>query len=73
MDKQGQTKMLLEEYQRHSRIFDKEAAKMFPPSRPEDHAIHLKPGAPSEINCKVYPLTKQELLQPMNSWIKISS
>jgi hypothetical protein len=21
----------------------------------------LKPGAPSEINCKIYPLTKQEL------------
>jgi hypothetical protein len=27
----------------------------------EDHAIRLKPGAPSEINCKIYPLTKQEL------------
>jgi hypothetical protein len=39
-------------------IFDEKAAKQFPPSRPEDHAIKLKDGAPSEINCKIYPLTK---------------
>jgi hypothetical protein len=50
------------EYQRHAVVFDEEAAKQFPPSRPEDHAIRLKEGAPSEINCKVYPLTKQELV-----------
>jgi hypothetical protein len=43
-------------------IFDENAAKHFPPSRPEDHAIRLKPGAPSEINCKIYPLTKQEMI-----------
>ena len=61
-NKQEQTEMLPREYQRHSQVFDEEAAKRFPPSRPEDHAIHLKPGAPSEINCKVYPLTKQELV-----------
>ena len=43
-------------------IFDENAAKHFPPSQPKDHAIRLKPGAPSEINCKVYPLTKQEMI-----------
>jgi Reverse transcriptase (RNA-dependent DNA polymerase) len=32
----------------------------FPPSRPEDHAIKLIPGAPETINCKVYPLTLAE-------------
>src|SRR6202789_2458308 len=62
--KQGQTLevQLPEEYQRHKIIFDEQAAKRFPPSRLEDHAIKLKPGAPSEINCKIYPLTKQELV-----------
>jgi hypothetical protein len=52
---------LPEKYQRHAVVFSEEAAKRFPPSQPEDHAIKLKPGAPQEINCKVYPLTKPEL------------
>jgi hypothetical protein len=54
--KQAQTLevRLPEEYQRHSIIFDENAAKRFPPSCPEDHAIKLKTGAPSEINCKIY-------------------
>jgi hypothetical protein len=61
--KQRQTSevRLPDEYKRHKIIFDENAAKRFPPSWPEDHAIRLKPGAPSEINCKIYPLTKQEL------------
>jgi hypothetical protein len=61
--KQGQTLevRLPDEYERHKIIFDENAAKCFPPSWPKDHAIRLKPGAPSEINCKIYPLTKQEL------------
>ena len=58
---QGENPTLPSEYKRHARIFDKNAAKHFPPSRPKDHAIRLKPKAPSEINCKVYPLTKQEM------------
>jgi hypothetical protein len=53
---------LPEEYTRHWQVFDEQAARRFPPARPEDHAIKLKPGAPSEINCKIYPLTKQELV-----------
>ena len=58
---QGKNPTLPPEYERHARIFDENAAKRFPPSWPEDHAIRLKPRAPSEINCKVYPLTKQEM------------
>ena len=58
---QGENQTLPPKYKRHTHIFDKNAAKWFPPSWPEDHAIKLKPGAPSEINCKIYPLTKQEL------------
>ena len=58
---QGNNPTLPPEYKRHAHIFDKNAAKHFPPSWPEDHAIRLKPRAPSEINCKIYPLTKQEM------------
>ena len=52
---------LPEEYKRHVQIFSEEVAKRFPPSQPKDHAIQLKPGAPDEIKCKIYPMTKQEL------------
>ena len=60
-DKQPEA-ILSGEYQQHAIIFDENAAKRFPPLHPEDHSIKLKPGAPSEINCKIYPLTKQELV-----------
>jgi hypothetical protein len=41
-------------------VFSDQQATHFPPSRPEDHAIKLMPGAPETINCKVYPLTLAE-------------
>jgi hypothetical protein len=49
-----------EEYQWHHKVFSDQQAMHFPPSRPEDHAIKLIPGAPETINCKVYPLTLAE-------------
>ena len=53
------------EYKWHWRVFSKEEAHQFPPSRPWDHAIKLKEGTPKAINCKVYPttLTEDEALQ----------
>jgi hypothetical protein len=48
-------------YQRHARLFSEDAAKRFPPSRPEDLAVQLKLGAPDTINCKVYPLARNEI------------
>jgi Reverse transcriptase (RNA-dependent DNA polymerase) len=48
------------EYQQHHKVFSDQQATRFPPSRPEDHAIKLIPGAPETINCKVYPLTLAE-------------
>jgi hypothetical protein len=48
------------EYQRHAKVFDKEASNRFPPSRPWDHAIELKADAPKAIDCKVYPITPTE-------------
>jgi hypothetical protein len=45
-----------------------EEAKRFPPDREENMTIKLKDNAPDVINCKIYPLTRdeRELLQ---KWI----
>jgi hypothetical protein len=51
---------LLKEYQEFARLFSDEAADRFPPSREWDHAIDLKPGAPDAMDCKVYPMTRDE-------------
>jgi hypothetical protein len=48
------------EYQEFARLFSDEAADRFPPSREWDHAIDLKPGAPDALDCKVYPMTRDE-------------
>jgi hypothetical protein len=55
--------ILPEEVAEFAEVFSDERAKRFPPSRGEDgdFPIELKPDAPKEINCKVYPLTKEEL------------
>src|ERR1700691_156234 len=49
-----------EEYQNHSKVFSDEEAQRFPPDREENHAITLRPDAPTKINCKIYPLTPKE-------------
>jgi hypothetical protein len=56
------------EYRRHQKVFSEEEARRFPPARSEDMMIKLTPDAPKELNCKVYPLSKdeRELLQ---KWI----
>jgi hypothetical protein len=48
------------EYQEFARLFNDEAADRFPPSREWDHTINLKPGAPDALDCKVYPMTRDE-------------
>jgi hypothetical protein len=57
-----------EEYRQHAKVFSEEEAKRFPPDREENMTIKLKDDAPDVINCKIYPLTKdeRELLQ---KWI----
>jgi Reverse transcriptase (RNA-dependent DNA polymerase) len=55
-----EVKGIPEEYQRHHKVFSDQQATRFLPSRPEDHAIKLIPGAPETISCKVYPLTLAE-------------
>ena len=49
-----------DEYQRHGKVFSEEESHRFPPSRPWDHAIELKEGAPEAINCKTIPTTMEE-------------
>jgi hypothetical protein len=52
--------ILPEEYKEFARLFNDEAADRFPPTREWDHAIDLKPGAPDALDCKVYPMTRDE-------------
>ena len=49
-----------DEYKRHSRVFSEEESHRFPLSRPWDHTIELKEGAPEAINCKIIPTTMEE-------------
>jgi hypothetical protein len=49
-----------EEYAEFSSVFDDEASQRIPPSREWDHAIDLKPGAPNALDCKIYPMTREE-------------
>ncbi len=53
-------KQIPEEYQRHSKVFDKREADRFPPKREEDHAINLKEDAPAVLDCKIYPLSHNQ-------------
>ena len=41
-------------------MFDEEGAKRFPPKRDEELEIPLMPNVPKVLDCKVYPLTKEE-------------
>jgi Reverse transcriptase (RNA-dependent DNA polymerase) len=47
-------------YQRHHKVFSEEASHQFPEPRIWDHAIELKPNAPSTLPSKIYPLTQLE-------------
>jgi len=57
------------EYRRHRKVFSKEAAQRFPESHVWDHAIELKPGAPSTLPRKIYALSQLEL-QELQKFIK---
>ena len=47
-------------YHKFSRVFSERDSEKFPDRRPWDHAINLKPDAPTSINCRVYPLLPAE-------------
>jgi hypothetical protein len=54
-------KLIPLQYHQHWRVFSKEAAQCIPPSHPDNHAIKLKPGAPTKLDCKIYRQTDKEL------------
>jgi hypothetical protein len=59
---QTETQQLIPpQYHRHWLVFSEQAAQCFPPSRVDDHAITLKPGAPDSLDCKIYCQIEEEL------------
>jgi hypothetical protein len=57
------------EYQCHKKVFSEEESHRFPPSRPWDHVIELKEGAPKALDCKIDPMTQVED-EALLKWIK---
>ena len=55
-------------YQQFARVFNEEASHRLPQHQPWDHAIDLKPNAPSSLNCKIYPLMTQEK-EALQKWL----
>jgi len=51
---------LPEEYQCHAAVFNKRKATYFPPKWVEELTVDLLPDALKEIDCKVYPLSREE-------------
>jgi hypothetical protein len=58
-----------QQYRAYERVFSEEASHEFPPSRPWDHAIDLKPGAPVALPGKLIPLCQTEL-QVLRKFVK---
>ncbi len=53
-------KNLPKEYQDHRKVFSEEEAERLPPHQVEDMEINLKEGAPTELDCRTYPLSNKE-------------
>jgi hypothetical protein len=54
--------LLPTEYQQFAKVFSEKASERFPPSRPYDHAIDLKPDAPATLLAKAIRLPTDELV-----------
>ena len=52
--------LMPKELHKFERVFSEEAAQRFPEPKHWDHTIDLLEGAPTVLDCKVYPLTQQE-------------
>ncbi|KAI0283815.1 hypothetical protein BC826DRAFT_1110007 [Russula brevipes] len=50
------------QYQQFAKVFSEKALERFPPSRPYDHAIDLKPDAPATLPTKAIRLPADKLL-----------
>ncbi len=58
--KQTFEEMVPEDYHSFRDLFSKESFDELPKRRPCDHAIELTPNAKSTLDCKVYPLNRNE-------------
>jgi hypothetical protein len=47
-------------YHHFGKVFSEQASERFPGKRRWDHAIDLKPDAPTSLNTRVYPLSPKE-------------
>ncbi len=58
-------KRIPHQYQTFADVFSDQESKKYPPKRPWDHRIELKPGAPTTLISKMIPLsiTKQQELK----------
>lgn len=65
-DQEEVQKLIPVQYHRHWEVFSERASHRFPPAWEEDHAITLKEGAPSSIDCRVYRQTEAELKATAN-------
>ena len=48
------------QYHCFKKVFSQEESKQLPRLKPWDHAIDLKPDAPTSFDCKIYPLAPKE-------------
>ena len=48
------------QFRQYEDVFSEEKSHRFPPDRNPNMRIELLPDAPDEMNCKVYPLTRDE-------------
>jgi aspartyl protease len=59
-EEQSWEELVPKQYHRFGSIFSEVDSKRFPGPRKWDHAIDLKPKAPTSIDCHVYPLSPKE-------------
>jgi hypothetical protein len=59
-EEQSWEELIPKQYHKFGSIFSEVDSKRFPGPRKWDHAIDLKPEAPTSINCCVYPLLPKE-------------
>jgi hypothetical protein len=59
-EEKGWEELIPKQYHKFSSIFSEVDSERFPGPRKWDHAIDLKPEAPTSIDCRVYPLSPKE-------------
>jgi NADH:ubiquinone oxidoreductase subunit len=59
-EEQSWEELVPEQYHKFGSIFSETESERFPGPRKWDHAIDLKPEAPTSIDCHVYPLSPKE-------------